>query len=43
MENSSYLGRRWLSTLPTSQPLLLADMDIAAALSIRLLTTPEDE
>lgn len=43
MENSSYLGRRWLSALPTSQPLLLADMDIAAALSIRLLTTPEDE
>ena len=43
MENSSYLGRRWLSTLPTSQPLLLADMDIATALSIRLLTTPEDE
>jgi hypothetical protein len=43
MENSSYLGRRWLSALPTSQPLLLSDMDVAAALSIRLLTTPEDE
>ncbi|KAG9956542.1 hypothetical protein KCU61_g9720, partial [Aureobasidium melanogenum] len=43
MENGSFLGRRWLSALPTSQPLLLADMDIAAAISIRLLTTPEDE
>ena len=43
MENAAYLGRRWLTALPTSQPLLLADMDIAAALCIRLLTTPEEE
>ncbi|CAD0083683.1 unnamed protein product [Aureobasidium vineae] len=43
MENGSFLGRRWLFALPTSQPLLLADMDIAAALSIHLLTAPEDE
>jgi hypothetical protein len=43
MENAAYLGRRWLTALPTSQPLLLADMDVAAALCIRLLTTPEEE
>jgi hypothetical protein len=43
MENGSFLGRRWLSALSTSQPLLFADMDIAAALSIRLLITLEDE
>jgi hypothetical protein len=43
MENVAYLGRRWLTALPTSQPLLLADMDVAAALYIWLLTTPEEE
>jgi hypothetical protein len=43
MENAAYLGRRWLTALPTSQPLLLADMDVAAALCIRLLTTLEEE
>jgi hypothetical protein len=43
MENAAYLGRRWLTALPTSQPMLLADMDVAAALCIRLLTTPEEE
>jgi hypothetical protein len=43
MENAAYLGRRWLTALPTSQPLLLADMDVAAALCIRLLTTPEED
>ncbi|THY69734.1 hypothetical protein D6C95_10367, partial [Aureobasidium pullulans] len=42
LENSAFLGRRWLSAMPTSQPLRLSDMDIAAALSIRLLTPPED-
>jgi hypothetical protein len=43
MENAAYLGRRWLTALPTSQPLLFTDMDVAAALCIRLLTTPEEE
>jgi hypothetical protein len=43
MENVAYLGRRWLIALPTSQPLLLSDIDVAAALCIRLLTTPEEE
>ncbi|CAD0096311.1 unnamed protein product [Aureobasidium vineae] len=42
IENSAFLGRRWLSAMPTSQPLLLSDMDVAAALSIRLLTSPEE-
>ncbi|KAH0182997.1 hypothetical protein KCV03_g10037, partial [Aureobasidium melanogenum] len=42
LENSAFLGRRWLLAMPTSQPLRLSDMDIAAALSIRLLTSPED-
>ncbi|CAD0083704.1 unnamed protein product, partial [Aureobasidium vineae] len=27
IENSAFLGRRWLSAMPTSQPLLLSDMD----------------
>lgn len=43
MENAAYLGRPWLKALLTSQPLLLADMDVAATLCIRLLTTPEEE
>jgi hypothetical protein len=43
MGNAAYLGRRWLTALPTSQPLLLTNMDVAATLCIRLLTTPEEE
>ncbi|THY07664.1 hypothetical protein D6D01_09737, partial [Aureobasidium pullulans] len=43
VENAAHLRRRCLTAQPTSQPLLLADMDVAAAFCIRLLTTPEEE
>lgn len=42
-ENAAYLGRRWTTTLPTTTPLVLDDVDLAAALSIRLLTPPNDQ
>ena len=41
-EGASYLGRVWLSSLPTSRPLLLLDADLASALRIRLLLPRDD-
>lgn len=37
-ENQAYLARKWLDTLPTTKALLLADIDIAGGLAIRMLT-----
>jgi hypothetical protein len=37
LENSSYLGRKWLSLLPTTKNQLLADQDVTEAARNRLL------
>ena len=46
LENSAYLGRKWLSILPTAKNLILADQEVTEAarnrllLPIRTSTTP---
>jgi hypothetical protein len=39
LENSSYLGRRWLDILPLSKPHTIADIEIEAALRTRFLVS----
>lgn len=38
VENSSSLGRRWLSTIPYYQPLRLTDFEISTGINYRLLS-----
>jgi hypothetical protein len=39
-ENASFLGRHWLSVLPSSKPLVLADREFSEALRLRMLIGP---
>ena len=39
IENASYLGRKWLSILPTYKQAILTDQEITEALRIRLIVT----
>ena len=41
-ENKSYLGRRWLSSLPSTKVLELDDSELASALRIRMLLRGKD-
>jgi hypothetical protein len=42
-ENASFLGARWLRILPTQKPLVLADSEVMAALSQRMLLPTVEE
>lgn len=42
-ENTKYLARRWMTSLPTSKPLTMDDLDVSTALAMRLFTPLEEE